>query len=115
MPRRSKASAAVNPPMPPPTTMTFFGLVMAHSRLDADRLWAVGRSSLGFHAGGLDHRGPARNFRRDKDGKILRRANPGLKAELLQACYQFGRSKGIVGQVIELFHDLRGRCGRRPE
>jgi hypothetical protein len=32
MPRRSSASAAVNPPIPPPMTTTFLDAFMQHSR-----------------------------------------------------------------------------------
>src|SRR4051812_13701153 len=89
MPRRSSASAAVNPPMPPPTMTTFLGTLMKHSQVDFDQ------SSLAFHAGGLHHAG-----------------NSGLEAELLQAGDQFSRLQGFVDRGIELLDD--GRPGCRP-
>src|SRR3954466_10332086 len=113
MPRRSKASAAVNPPMPPPITTTFLDALMAYPTLDV--FWIGGQASLAFHAGGFDHRSPTRNFRRNEAGEILRRTYSCLKAEPLHARRHCGRLKLLVDHGVELFHDVGRRASRCPQ
>src|SRR5215468_10931980 len=102
MPRLSKASAALNPPMPAPMTRTCFDVLMAifapkefPPRLIQRRAVIAGHSAVGgvprpagdewpaqhslrCYPGCFHHRGPARNLRRDKGGEIPRRANSKL-------------------------------------
>src|ERR1700704_2622950 len=111
MPRLRKASAAVNPPMPAPTTATFFDVLMGGS---APSVNCPTEDSLGFHAGCFHHRGPARNFRRDKNREILRGANSGLEAELFHAGDHLRGLQRLVDRGVELFHDVGGNSKRRP-
>src|SRR4051794_28328960 len=103
MPRLSKASAAVNPPMPAPTTATFFDVLMG------DPAPSFPKDSLGFHARCLHNRGPAGNFRRDKNRKILRRANSGLEAELFHAGDHLRGLQRLVDRGVELSRDVGGK------
>src|SRR6476620_9665786 len=111
MPRLSKASAAVNPPMPAPITTTCLDLLMGDSAPGVN--W-LGLDSLGFHAGCLHHRGPARTFRRDKRREILRRANSGLEAELSHAGDHLRGLQRPIDRGVELLYDVGGSSSRRP-
>src|SRR6266404_345496 len=114
MPRLSKASAAVSPPMPAPTTTTFFDVLMGDFPPCVTRFGWPAEDSRWFHAGSFHHCGPARNFRRDKSRKILRRGNSRFEAELFQAGDHLRGLQHLIDRGVELFHDVGGDSGRRP-
>src|SRR5262252_7584881 len=114
MPRLSKASAAVSPPMPAPTTTTFFDVLMGDFPAGVTRVVWPADESLLSHAGSFHHRGPARDFRRDKSRKILRRGNSRFEAELFHAGDHLGGLQRLIDRGVEPFHDVGGNSGRRP-
>src|ERR1700745_2704447 len=114
MPRLSKASAAVNPAMPAPTTTTFFDAFIGNSTPDEKRSRWPTEVSLGFQARRFYHRGPAWNLRCDEICEVPRRSNSRIEAKFVHAGDHLRGLQRFVDRGIELFNDVGGCSGGRP-
>src|SRR4029450_2677374 len=105
--RKSKTSLAS---LSPPTLGRHkkLNVIVHSSRSSVNRAGWPAQDSLRFHARCFHHRGPARNFRRDKIREILRRANSVFEAELFHAGDHLGGLQRLVDRCVGLVDDGGG-------
>src|SRR6516162_7696589 len=114
MPRLSKASAAVSPPMPAPTTTIFLDVFMGDFTPCGNVLDGEPRGHCDFTPEAFTTAVQRGISAATKAAEILRRANSRLEAELFHAGDHLGGLQRRVDGGVELVHDVDGNSGRRP-